>query len=148
MQAIETAHIIDVQDVISLIEKAKKNFDIEGVSFIGGEPLLQAKGLAEIALWCRQNNLSVLCFTGFSYENLATSDDQYVQLLLRNTDILVDGLYDEKSPDTDRDWVGSKNQKVVFLSGRYKPGIEYEKNERSMEILISEKEILSNGWPF
>ena len=111
MQKIETAHIIAIRDVISLIEKAKKTFEIEGVSFIGGEPLLQAKGLAEIAFWCRQNNLSVLCFTGFSYENLVTSDDQYVQLLLKNTDILVDGLYDEKSPDTDRDWVGSKTRK-------------------------------------
>lgn len=148
MQKIEKAHIVAEKDVVRLIKKAKADFDIEGVSFIGGEPLLQAKGLCEIAHWCRQNNLSVLVFTGFSYETLKDSSDENVRRLLDNTDILVDGLYDETRPDNERDWVGSENQKVIFLSERYKAGIEYEKKARSIEIFVSEKEILSNGWPF
>ncbi|MBR4322611.1 4Fe-4S single cluster domain-containing protein [Treponema sp.] len=148
MQEFKKAHIVEADDLIHLIHKSKGDFDIEGVSFIGGEPLLQAEGLSFVAEWCRKNNLSVLVFTGFLYETLLKTDDLFVKKLLANTDILVDGLYDKNHPDLERDWVGSKNQKVVFLSDRYKNGIEYEKKERSMELLISEKEILSNGWPF
>ncbi len=148
MQKIRAAHIVEVQDVIQLIKKAKTDFGIEGISFIGGEPLLQAEGLSQIAVWCRQNELSVLVFTGFLYETLQNSPDESVQLLLQNTDILVDGLYDQSQPDTKRDWIGSKNQRCLFLSDRYKLGIEYEKSERAMEILVSEKDILANGWPF
>lgn len=148
MQEFKQAHVVEVSDFIPLIEKARKDFGIEGVSFIGGEPLLQAEGLSFVAEWCRKNNLSVLIFTGFLFDTLQKSKDPFVQKLLSNTDILVDGLYDKTKPDTERDWVGSKNQKVLFLSDRYKKGIEYEKNEHSMEILVSEREILSNGWPF
>lgn len=148
MQKIEHAHIVDINDLISLIEKAKQDFDIEGVSFIGGEPLLQVEGLCRLAEWCKEHSLSVLVFTGFLYEQLKNSTDKSVKKLLDNIDILVDGLYDEKQFDTERDWVGSKNQKVIYLSDRYERGIEYMKNERSMEILISEKDIAINGWPF
>lgn len=148
MQEFTQAHVVELSDFTKLIEKAKKVYKIEGVSFIGGEPLLQAEGLSFLAQWCKENKLSVLVFTGFLYEALLKSPDPFVQKLLANTDILVDGLYDKTQPDSERDWVGSKNQKVLFLSDRYKKGIEYEKREHSMEILISEKEILSNGWPF
>ena len=148
MQTFSQAHIVEFSDFIQIIEKAKRDFKIEGVSFIGGEPLLQAEGLSLVAEWCRKNNLSVLVFTGFLYETLLKTQEPSVRKLLANTDILIDGLYDKTQPDSERDWVGSKNQKVLFLSDRYKKGIEYEKKEHSMEILISEKEILSNGWPF
>ena len=50
--------------------------------------------------------------------------------------------------DTERDWIGSKNQKIHFLSNAYKSGIELEKQEHQMEVLISEKDILVNGWPY
>ncbi len=148
MQEFKQAHIVDADDLINLIKKSKNDFDIEGVSFIGGEPLLQAQGLSVVAEWCNRNNLSVLLFTGFLYETLLNSDNPFVKKLLSNTDILVDGLYDKNQTDVERDWVGSKNQKIIFLSERYTKGIEYEKHEHSMEILISENEILSNGWPF
>ncbi len=100
MQKIEQAHIVDVDDLIHLIEKAKQDFDIEGVSFIGGEPLLQVEGLSKLAECCQKRSLSVLVFTGFLYEQLKKSTDEYVKKLLDNIDILVDGLYDEKLFDT------------------------------------------------
>ena len=148
MQEFKKAHIVEAGDLTKLILEAKSDFAIEGVSFIGGEPLLQAEGLGFVAEWCQQNNLSVLVFTGFLYEKLKSLPDLNVKRLLRNTDILVDGLFDKNQIDAERDWIGSKNQRCIFLSDRYKQGIEYEKRERSIEILVSESEILSNGWPF
>ena len=71
-----------------------------------------------------------------------------VNKLLSNTDLLVDGAFVQEEYDTERDWIGSKNQKVYYLSNAYNPGIEYEKQEHQMELLISEKDILINGWPY
>ena len=113
MQEFTQAHVVEVSEFVQLIEKAKKDFEIEGVSFIGGEPLLQAEGLSFVAEWCHKNNLSVLVFTGFLYKVLLQEKDIFVKKLLANTDILVDGLFDKTQPDTERDWVGSKNQKVL-----------------------------------
>jgi len=148
MQELKVSHIIEVQDLFNLILESKNKFDIEGVSFIGGEPLLQVEGLKELALLCQKENLSVLCFTGFSYSKIKDSKDKNLIELLNNIDILVDGLFDKDQFDTERDWVGSKNQNVIFLSDKYKSGIEFEKSSRSIEIRISEKDLLINGWPF
>ena len=75
-------------------------------------------------------------------------NNKNVNNLLKHTDLLVDGLFIQEEYDTERDWIGSKNQKVYFLSKAYEPGIEYEKQERQMEVLISEEDILVNGWPY
>lgn len=148
MQEIRKNTIVDTADMIELISSAAERLGIEGVSFIGGEPFLQAEGLSDIAEWCQSKGLSVLVFTGYLYEQLTSDNDSSVQRLLQNTDILVDGPFVQNEFDEERDWVGSKNQKVIFLSDRYMPGIEYQNQERTMEFLISDKDILINGWPF
>ena len=122
--------------------------EIEGLSFIGGEPILQAEGLSEIAMWAHSVGLTVLLFSGYLYSELQALNNKSINKLLANTDLLVDGLFIQEEYDTERDWIGSKNQKIHFLSDAYKSGIEYEKQERQMEVLISEEDILVNGWPY
>ena len=148
MQAMVPNKIVDCKDAIQLINKAKQKYGIEGVSFIGGEPLLQAEGLCQVAKWCRRNGLSVLLFTGYTLETILKYKIKFADILLGNTDILVDGVFVEELYDTERDWVGSTNQQVIFLSDFYKPGIEYKSREKSMEIHISHDKIAINGWPF
>lgn len=148
MQEIRKNIIVDTHDIIKLIDKMVKENDIEGVSFIGGEPILQSEGLSDIAEWCQNINLSVLVFTGYLYQDLINMNNKYVNKLISNTDLLVDGPFIEEEYDEERYFVGSTNQKIYFLSERYKPGIEFIKKERTMEVLISEKNILVNGWPF
>lgn len=148
MQELSQNIIVDVEDLKALILQSKEDNEIEGVSLIGGEPLLQVQGLLELVRWCKKVGLSVLLFTGYTYEELRGMSNEYVIEFLKHIDILVDGPFIESKYDTDRGWVGSKNQRVIFLSEHYKKGIEYEKKEHSMEILISKSEILVNGWPF
>ncbi len=136
---------IEMQDVI---RKAKDETGIEGISLIGGEPMLQAEGLSEVAKGVRDNGLTVLVFTGFLLEELRELRNESVNRLLNHTDILVDGPFIESLYDMQRDWVGSSNQKVWFLSNAYPAGIEYQNKEHQMEILVSVKEILINGWPY
>lgn len=148
MQAMLPNKIVDSMDIIRLIEQAKQKYGIEGVSFIGGEPLLQAQGLYTIAKWCRENGLSVLVFTGYTLETIQSEEIQFTDQLLKYVDILVDGEFVEERYDTERDWVGSTNQRVILLSDFYKPGVEVQSKEKSMEIQISHDKIAINGWPF
>lgn len=148
MQELTQKYIVDVKDIIHLILKSKEINNIEGVTFIGGEPMLQAAGFAELAASCRIYELSVMVFTGFQYQELIDLQDNNIKKLLDNTDLLIDGPFLEEQFDTERDWIGSKNQKIYFLTDRYKQGIEFEKKAHKMEVMISEKELLINGWPF
>lgn len=147
MQPMIRRNIVSVDKLFELIRKYKIQNDIEGVSFIGGEPILQAEGFADLAQKCRDSGLSVLLFTGYLYEELLAMHNDNVNLLLQNSDILVDGAFDENLYDQKRDWVGSENQRVIFLSNRYHKGIEYERGMHSTEIIISSNKINLNGWP-
>jgi len=148
MQELRKNIVVDTNDLIKLIQKYIDEEKIEGVSFIGGEPILQAEGLAEIAQWCQANGLSVLLFTGYLFEEIKSWNDPFVNKLIQNTDVVVDEPYIDEEYDDKRDWVGSKNQHVILLTQRYSDGIEFANNNRSMELLVSEKDILVNGWPF
>lgn len=148
MQEVRKNKIVDSEDFVSVIANAKDTYQIEGITMLGGEPILQAEGLSYIAEWCRNHDLSVIVFTGYLYQELLKINNPHVMKLLRFTDILVDGPYMEDLYDTERDWIGSSNQRVYFFTELYKSGIEYKHQSRSMEINISEKTMQMNGWPF
>ncbi len=148
MQEIRKNIIVNTEDLIELIQKSMSLDELEGLSFIGGEPMLQAEGLSEIAKWAHSAGLTVLAFTGYLYEELVGMKNKSVDELISNIDLLVDGPYMQELYDNERDWIGSKNQKLHYLTQAYEPGIEYEKQEHQMEVLVSEKDILINGWPY
>lgn len=148
MQEMRKKIVVDTKDLIELIHSTISCDGIEGLSFIGGEPILQAEGLSEVAEWAHSVGLTVLVFTGYLYDELKAMENESVNKLLTYTDLLVDGTFLQEEYDTERDWIGSKNQKIYFLSDAYKTGVEYEKHEHKMEVLISEKDILINGWPY
>ena len=108
--------LMDVDEIFNLI---KSQTDIEGVTFLGGEPFEQAQALSLLAQKVKETGLSVMTFSGNSYEDLKNSKDIFVQKLLKYTDLLVDGEFREDCFDLSRPWVGSKNQRYIFLSGRY-----------------------------
>ncbi len=148
MQEIRKNIIVDAEDLIAFIQKSISSYEIEGLSFIGGEPMLQAEGLSEIAKWGHSVGLTVLVFTGFLYEELVEMKNRSVDELISNIDLLVDGPYMQELYDTERDWIGSQNQKICYLTKAYNPGIEYKNKEHQMEVLVSDEDILINGWPY
>lgn len=148
MQEIKKNTIVDTKDLIELINRSMSCDEIEGLSFIGGEPMLQAEGLSEIAVWAHSVGLTVLVFTGYLLSELKELENDSIEKLLSETDILVDGPFLKEQYDAERDWIGSQNQKIYFLTKAYEPGVEFEKHEHQMEVLVSEKDILVNGWPY
>ena len=108
---------LDTDEIIKMIllEKSK----IEGVTFLGGEPFEQAHALFLIAKACRENNLSVLCFTGKTYIEIKSANNKDYNSLLSCVDLLIDGEFIEEKYDLKRPWVGSSNQNYIFLTDRY-----------------------------
>ncbi|WP_294465685.1 4Fe-4S single cluster domain-containing protein [uncultured Anaerofustis sp.] len=129
-------------DLLNMILYEK---DIEGITFLGGEPFLQARELSKIAKKVKEKDLSVLTFTGYIYEDLKTLNDKYVNELLKYTDLLVDGPYIESLKDFSRPWVGSKNQSYIFLSDRYSYN-DIKKYKSKIEMRINkEGNVIING---
>lgn len=89
---------------------------IEGVTFTGGEPFLQARALAAVARAVRSAGLSVFVFTGYDREELVWDA---ARELLSLTDVLISGRYLESERVHDLPWRSSSNQQLHLLSDRY-----------------------------
>ncbi len=88
---------------------------LDGVTFSGGEPFMQAAELAVVAEAVRARGLHVMVYSGYTMEELLTLSEErrgYSALLLA-TDILVDGRFDEKRKSLDLRFRGSSNQRVI-----------------------------------
>jgi anaerobic ribonucleoside-triphosphate reductase activating protein len=109
--------LVSVDELATVIERTS---GIEGVTFLGGEPFDQARPLAELGARCRDSGLSVMTFSGHTLERLQGDDIPGARELLAVTDLLVDGPFDAARPDRLRPWVGSTNQRFVFLTDRYR----------------------------
>lgn len=119
-----------------LLTEIKASKDIEGVTFLGGEPFEQAQAVGILAKEIKKIGLSVLTFTGQIYEELLQKRDKNIQRLLKYTDLLIDGGFEIENFDLSRPWVGSKNQRYLFLSNYYKPD-DIKKYKNKVEIRIS-----------
>lgn len=111
-----------VENVFEAIKLAKQLYNIEGVTFSGGEPFLQSLALSNLASLCKGVDLSIVVFTGYLKEELGSVENS--ELLLDKIDLLIDGPYQKENPETERNWVGSTNQKFYYLTNRYSPEVE------------------------
>jgi anaerobic ribonucleoside-triphosphate reductase activating protein len=109
--------------VDELAEKVLSVVGIEGVTFVGGEPFAQAQALAKLSKKIHAAGLSVMTYSGFTYEELQQGCIVYAIELLAETDLLLDGRY-EQGLLTERPWRGSDNQQLIALSERYAKQIE------------------------
>ena len=132
-------------DTQTVIEDIKTQKGIEGITFLGGEPFEQASALASIARNAKKMRLSVVTFTGQLYEDLKKSEDKGVLRLLKYTDLLIDGGFEQENFDLSRPWVGSSNQRYIFLTNFYNKEI-ISKYKNKIEVRINEKgEVTLNG---
>ena len=120
---------------------------IEGITLLGGEPTAHALAAATLARRVRSLGLSVMAFTGFTLEELRARRDAHIDDLLGHTDILVDGRYERTLPETQRRWIGSANQRILFLTDRYSPDDPCWRRPNTVEIRFSGGELTVNGFP-
>ncbi len=99
----------------SLLEKAKGNPLLDGVTYSGGEPFCQAKQLYELGLELKRLGLNIMTYTGYLFEYLIdkASSENYYKELLSVTDWLVDGPFELDKRDILLKFKGSSNQRII-----------------------------------
>ncbi len=85
-----------------------------GITFCGGEPLLQAKACLEIAKFCKQElGWNVWSFTGLIFEQLPQEGP--VWDFICELDALIDGPFIMQQRDLTLNFRGSRNQRILHL---------------------------------
>lgn len=137
-QPLVPKNILTLTELIEIIKQAKSEFAIEGVTYSGGEPTLQ-QGLAKLTEEIHKLGLGVISFTGKKYEE--------VKAILQGCDAVLDGAFVEEQRETERRILGSKNQRIICLTDRYKDCIDcwFNKLEAlSVEVNLGSR-IIVNG---
>lgn len=100
----------------SLIIQIQSNPLLDGVTFSGGEPFLQAESLAELGKYIHAHtSLNIVTYTGYTFEELrsASNVDKACMRLLEESDILIDGLFIESEKSYELRFKGSSNQRCI-----------------------------------
>lgn len=105
-------------DISEILDEILGSTMIEGVTFSGGEPFLQADALAELAVRIKRadKGLSIICYTGYTYEEITKIIDSGVLSyfkLLSNVDYLIDGRFEQDKASLNCNWRGSTNQRII-----------------------------------
>jgi anaerobic ribonucleoside-triphosphate reductase activating protein len=115
---------------------------LQGLTISGGEPMNQHSALAHLVRLLRaESNLSVLMFTGYTWEELAQFNG--ADALLSNIDLLIAGRYDA-AQRMGQGLIGSANKTVHFITERYSPA-DLEKIPEAEIILSPNGEITLSG---
>jgi len=121
-----------------------KNFEVDGVTISGGDPLEQEDELLELLMLLSTIRLSkgVILFSGFTRAEISSNIIR--ESCLRYIDVLIDGRY-EKNLKIDFSLKGSSNQKFYFFSDKI------SSNElcfdQEIEISSLEGDIMMTGFP-
>ena len=111
-----------IADTEKLLAAIDKNPLLSGVTLSGGEPLCQAAALLPFADSVRARGKNIMCYTGYTFEQLVAQADSDIIALLEKVDILVDGPYIESKRNLELRFRGSDNQRVLDMLASLKAG--------------------------
>jgi len=104
--------LVKIDDVKEKLRALKMQ---AGITFCGGEPLLQAKQCQEIADWARRElGWDIWSFTGLIYENIRESGGVEWEFV-KSLDALIDGPFILQQRDLTLKFRGSRNQRLLHL---------------------------------
>lgn len=111
--------VVGVAELAAEVLAARADHGIEGVTFLGGEPLEQIAGVTALARRVRAAGLGVLVFSGYTLAEVLARPGGAA--LLAVVDTLVDGRFDAtaREPVDGRRVIGSRNQRLVHRTPRY-----------------------------
>lgn len=111
---------IEEETLIKLIiDSISQNGIQRNLSILGGEPLCKENHIftSKLIEAVRREypTIKIFIWTGYTFDYLLeiASDNKYMQSILNNTYVLVDGLFDINNRDITLPFRGSKNQRVI-----------------------------------
>lgn len=116
-------------DTDAIIQMARENILLDGVTFSGGEPFCQPEACAEIAGEARAAGLNVWSYSGYTFEQLLDKNDA-CRTFLQQIDVLVDGPFLIERRTLDMRFRGSSNQRLIDVQKSLACGtaVEYSLN--------------------
>ena len=121
-----------------------KNFEVDGVTISGGDPLEQEDELLELLFLLKEIKLpkGIILFTGFTKDEIL--ENPIREECLQYIDVLIDGRY-EKNLKVDFSLKGSSNQEFYLFSDKISSSELYFDHE--IEISSLEGNIMMTGFP-
>lgn len=108
-----------------ILEKIRENPLLDGVTFSGGEPFEQADVLSKLAKQLRQLNYHVITYSGYTYEAIEKRalEDLGWSELIENSDVLIDGRFENEKRNLKLRFRGSENQRVIDIKKTKSTGV-------------------------
>lgn len=105
-------YTISIDEIVELV---KKNPLLDGVTLSGGDPFEQADVFGKLAKTVNEIGLHVMTYTGYKFEELLkqTQHKKDWNMLLKYSDIIVDGKYEKDKMNLDLKFIGSANQRII-----------------------------------
>jgi len=101
----------------NILKEILQNPLLDGITLSGGEPFMQPLELSYIAKEVRKKGLSVMIYSGYTFEELLflSKERKGYRELLSEGDILIDGKFEIENKSLDLRFRGSKNQRAIDL---------------------------------
>lgn len=142
MQEHNPRHIVPVSKLLRLLSGRRDSID--GITLLGGEPTEQAGASAAILEGAQKLGLSTVLFTGRLIEDLQRQNDRDIDRMLHAADLLIDGPYREDERDLSLHWRGSRNQRLIYLTDRFRKGCNNAAQAQG-EIIVCSNRIIYHG---
>lgn len=135
-----------IKDIEELKQEISNLKNQDGITFSGGDPMFQVDAVLELAKHCKENNLNVWCYTGFTFEQLwiMTKSNKKLLELLNNIDVLIDGKFILEEKSFDVIFRGSKNQRILDV----KKSLELKKAVEIKKYIPKKQEVYKQEYLF
>ncbi len=111
----ENGSVVSIASIVNEIVANRTTHD--GVTILGGEPFDQPGPVAELVSRLKDHKLDITIYSGYKLETLIARMDSRTDYILTHIDILIDGPFLYKDASRAGEYRGSRNQRVIGLTG-------------------------------
>ena len=117
-------YLANIQDILHEIDA---NPLLDGVTFSGGEPFLQADEFVKLAYELKKRNLNIIVYSGYTFEEIMQLGKSSYELLSL-CDTLIDGRFVLALRSLNLLYRGSSNQRIIDIQKSLKEDKVIEQN--------------------